>query len=258
PHSEADPAALLIQFIVQFGNVIGRGAHFSVGADKHFSNLFAVLVGTTSKGRKGTSEGIVRSILEAADPLWVKDRIMNGLSSGEGLIWQVRDPIETQEPIRDKGTIRGYQSVISDSGVDDKRLLIVEPEFASVLQVCEREANTLSAVIRQAWDRGDLRTLTKRNVAKATGAHISIVGHITREELRRFLTDTAAVNGFANRFLWVCVQRSKFLPDGGELSKVDFSSFRRDLAEAVNFGRKAGDMMRDGEAREIWHAVYAD
>jgi hypothetical protein len=252
PHSEADPAALLIQFLVAFGNVIGRNAHFMVGADKHYANLFTVLVGTTSKGRKGTSEGVVRWLLQTADKQWVQDQIMSGLSSGEGLIWQVRDPIEAEEPTKKKGKVIG-----ADKGVDDKRLLIVEPEFARVLQVCDRETNTLSAILRQGWDTGDLRILTKKNTAKVSGAHISLIGHITRDELRRLLTDTAAVNGFANRFLWVCVRRSKLLPDGGELSTVDFSIFRRDLAEAVSFARKSDELKRTTESREIWHTVYA-
>ena len=53
PHSEADPAALLFQFLVGFGNVAGRGPHFVAEADHHGTNLFTILVGQTSKGRKG-------------------------------------------------------------------------------------------------------------------------------------------------------------------------------------------------------------
>ena len=41
------------------------------------------------------------------------------------------------------------------------------------------------------------------------------IGHITVEELRRNLTETETSNGFANRFLWCCVRRSKLLPEGG-------------------------------------------
>src|SRR5262249_51213837 len=159
----------------------------------------------------------IRHILGAVDREWGDARIASGLSSGEGLIWAVRDPIEKLEPIREKKEIRGYRTVIEDPGVEDKRLLVLEPEFASVLRVLERDGNTLSAVIRDAWDRGDLRTLTKNSPARASGAYISIIGHITLEELRRYLTATEAGNGFANRFLWLCVKRSKTLPEGGNL-----------------------------------------
>ena len=55
PHTEADPAALLLQFLVAVGSVIDRGPHFRAEADRHALNLFVVLVGETSKARKGSS-----------------------------------------------------------------------------------------------------------------------------------------------------------------------------------------------------------
>jgi hypothetical protein len=162
PHSEADPAALLVQFLVGVGNVIGRQAHFLAEADRHFMNLFAVLVGQTAKGRKGTALGQIQRILAAVDPGWQNTRMMGGLASGEGLIWAVRDEIREHAPVREKGHVARYEEVVSDEGEKDKRLLVAEPEFARVLQVAERESNTLSATIRQAWDTGNLRILTKK------------------------------------------------------------------------------------------------
>ena len=107
--------------------------------------------------------------------------------------------------------------------------MVVEPEFASPLRVSERDGNTLSPVIRQSWDTGRLRVLTKNSPARSTGAHISIIGHVTKDELLKYLTDTEAGNGFANRFLWVAVRRSKLLPDGGRLHTVDFAPLIRRL-----------------------------
>ena len=118
-------------------------------------------------------------------------------------------------------TITGYQTVVSDMGVADKRLLVIEPEFASVLRVAGRDGNTLSTVYRQAWDSGLLRVLNKNSPVKATGTHISIIGHITRDELLMELSNNDKVNGFGNRNLWLCVQRSKFLPDGGDWDHLD-------------------------------------
>jgi hypothetical protein len=182
---------------------------------------------------------------------------MAGLSSGEGLIWAVRDEIEKQEPIRDKKkTITGYQSVVVDKGVADKRLLVIEPEFASVLRVAGRDGNTLSTVYRQAWDSGLLRVLNKNSPVKATGAHISIIGHITGDELLMELSNNDKVNGFGNRNLWLCVQRSKFLPDGGNWDHLDLRSLASRLTDVVEFARGAGEMRRDAEARSMWHEVY--
>lgn len=258
PHSEADPAALLLQFLIGFGNVIGRQAHFMAEADRHFMNLFTVIVGQTAKGRKGTSLGQIQRILAAVDAAWSDTRMMGGLASGEGLIWAVRDEIREHAPVREKGRIVRYEEVISDEGEKDKRLLVAEPEFARVLQVAERESNTLSAIIRQAWDTGNLRILTKKQTAGSTEAHISIIGHITKDELRRLLRDSAAANGFANRFLWVCSRRSKLLPEGGALHTVDFAPIIRRVHSAAEFARGVGMMSRDDQAREIWREVYPD
>ena len=116
----------------------------------------------------------------------------------------------------------------------------------------------MSAIIRQAWDTGNLRILTKKQAAKATDVYISIIGHITKDELRRLLTDTAAGNGFANRFLWVCARRSKLLPEGGALHTVDFAPITRRLQSAIDFARGVHQMQRDEQARLIWCEIYPE
>ncbi len=256
PHSEADPVAILVQSLVAFGNIIGRGPHFLAESDFHATNLSAVLVGCTSKGRKGSSWGQVRNIFEPVDPLWLADRVHGGLSSGEGVIWAVRDSIEERKPIKKNGKIVDYKMEVVDPGVDDKRLLALEPEFCAPLRIMRREGNILSAVLRQAWDTGSLRLLTKNSPAKATHAHISIIGHVTKEELLRHLDSTEAASGFANRFLWLCVRRSKVLPDGGKLRREQLQPLIRRLTDAIEFARTVGELRRDEHARKVWHRVY--
>ncbi|MBE0618111.1 MAG: primase C-terminal domain-containing protein [Proteobacteria bacterium] len=258
PHTEADPAAILFQFLVAFGNVIGRSAHFRVEADEHPGNLFAVLLGESAKGRKGTSWGHIKRLLRSTDEAWTLGRVVSGLSSGEGLKYHVRDPRTEKQPIKEKGRVTGYQEVEADAGVNDKRLLVVEAEYASTLRVLQREGNTLSPVIRCAWDDGNLRTLTKSDPTTATGAHVSIIGHCTNHELLRYLDSTEAGNGFANRFLWVCARRSKELPEGGELHKVDLAPILHRLKAAVDFAVQVGELRRDEAARALWREIYSD
>ena len=95
----------------------------------------------------------------------------------------------------------------------------MQSEFASVLRVMERDGNNLSPLLRDAFDGGILRSMVKRNPQKATGAHISMIGHITRHELLRHLSDTEQHNGFANRLLWCCAKRSQYLPEGGKIDE---------------------------------------
>lgn len=255
PHTEADPVALLVQMLLAFGSSAGRAPHFIAEADKHSGNLFAVLVGMSSKGRKGSSWGHIRRLFTSVDPHWESGRLLSGLSSGEGLIHAVRDPLEKEETDKKSGE---RQTVVIDAGVQDKRLLVMESEFASVLRQTQRDGNTLSATLRNAWDTGSLRCMTKNSPSQATGAHISIIGHITAQELRKDLAETETANGFGNRFLWVCVKRSKELPEGGDIDSVGFSRLLRSLGAALSHARTVTRLQRDGTAREIWHAVYHD
>jgi hypothetical protein len=256
PHTEADDAALLFQTLAALGNVVGGGPFFRTEADRQTANLFVVLVGETSKARKGSSFGHVRRLFFVADQEWEAGHIASGLSSGEGLIWSVRDAIEEQQAIKEKGRVVDYQSVITDPGVADKRLLVYQSEFASTLRVLGRDGNTLSAVIREAWDRGDLRTLTKNSPTKATGAHVSLIAHVTRLELLRYFDSTETANGFGNRFLWVCVRRSKLLPEGGNLDPRELERLGARLREALRFARGVGELHRDERARAAWIEVY--
>jgi hypothetical protein len=240
PHTEADPVSLLIEFLLAYGNVIGRRPHCTAEADYHAFNENAVLVGNTAKGRKGSSWGHVRRVCERVDEVWADERILSGLSSGEGLIANVRDA---------KG---------EDAGVSDKRLFVIEQEFSSTLRVLNRDGNTLSAMLRQAWDGGTLQTLSKNSPMKASGAHISILGHITGDELLRHLHETEAGNGFGNRFLWVCVRCSKELPEGGKVELSDLNALIVRLKKAVDFARAQDEIRRDEQARRLWHEVYHD
>jgi hypothetical protein len=256
PETESDPVAILVQFLVAFGNACKRGAYYQVEARRHYTNLFAILVGKTAKGRKGTAWGWNESLFpEEVSPGWHRCQ-QTGLSSGEGLIWAVHDEVRKKEAIKQKGRVVGYQEVITDEGVADKRLLVVEEEFASVLRQAVREGNTLSPVLRHAWDCGKLRCLTKNSPARATDAHVSLIGHITQLELLKNLSETDSANGFANRFLWVCVKRSKLLPDGGET--VNLLPLQERVRAALLQAELVGRMVRDEEASRLWRQVYPD
>jgi hypothetical protein len=251
PHTEADPAAILIQVLTLAGNAIGRSPHYQVESSRHRANLFAVLVGDTSKARKGTSFERTREIVKVSDETWCGDRIKGGLSSGEGFINEVRDPVQ-------KYNNKEQTYEVADPGVTDKRLMIVEPEFASAISVAERQGNTLSQNIRRAWDGNTLESLTKQSPLRATDPHISIIGHITFDELRARLSRTEMANGFANRFLYVLVKRSKELPFGGNLTDSEILHLGERLKGIVNKAKPIGRMDMSDDARAKWAAIYHD
>ncbi len=236
PHTEAHPAAILLQLLAVYGNLVGPGPHCMVDATRHGLNLFVVLVGDSSKARKGTSWGQVARLFAEVDRPWLSTRITSGCLTAGGLVHALRD----QQP------------------PTDRRLLALSEEFASILYALKRGRAQLSPLLRSAWDSGNLPTLNMRQDLQATGTHISLIAHITQRELARSLQHTEAHNGFANRCLWTWVQRNSCLPEGGNLSDGALSAVARELRRALDWAAATPEILfrRDDAARELWQDCY--
>jgi Protein of unknown function (DUF3987) len=237
PHTETHPAALLTQLLVGAGNLIGRSPFFRTESDRQRLNLFTVIVGKTSRGRKGTSWGNVRSFLAECDTAWESTRIMGGLASGEGVIAELKDEEEV---------------------IKDKRLLLMETEFSQVLRVGQRDGNTLSTLLRNAWDTGNLRNMSKSAPLRASDCHISLIGHITKTELTKLLTENDSANGFANRICWCYSAHTRLLPDGGDIGSLDLREEKAEFKRVVQYARQRGEMNRTAGARDYWREIYPE
>jgi hypothetical protein len=246
PETEADPAAVLVQLLVAFGNAAGRHAYWKVGPKRHYANLYACLVGPTATGRKGSAWSWVEHLMARCDSEWSRRCVAGGLSSGEGLVYAVRDPVTRPNP---DGTER-----VIDAGAVDKRLMAAEEEFGQTLRASGRQGSILSMVLRQAWDGGTLATRTRRDPLRATEAHVSLIGHVTREELRKTLSATEKASGLANRILWVASRRSKLLPDGGDLVEMD--DLVADLTESLRLARTRTEIVWSHAAHDCWYGIY--
>jgi hypothetical protein len=236
PHTEADPVAVLMSLLVEFGAQAGKGPHAVADSAPHPARLNAVLVGDTAKGRKGSALQNVSRVTTPADPAFARERRMNGFGSGESLVDAVR-------------------------GIDentDHRLLVIEPEFARLLAVAGRDGSTMSSVVRQAWDGDRLAVRSRGKTTIADEGHVSVMGHITVDELRGRLTATDTANGFANRFLYVLVRRSKLLPAGGNLDDAELVPLTRSFAKRVADAQYVGKMHRNPAAEALWTDLYTE
>jgi hypothetical protein len=121
-----------------------------------------------------------------------------------------------------------------------------------------REGNSLSGVLRDAWDGNTLAPMTKGNRVRATDPHICIVGHVTRDELLRNLNSTETVNGFGNRFAWFAVRRSKELPFPNSPLESDLSALAAKIRKALPVARACGKLTLSPSARELWRHCYHD
>ena len=247
---EPSDAALLFHFLVIAGNILGPNLYMSASKGKHPGRLFLVNVARSS-GAKGAAKDIVIHFFSNVVPEYISKNKTSGFSSGEGVIKSVADKqIITKEV---KGEMK---NIVIDEGVTDKRKLYIETEFSKVLTVMRKEGSTLSYIVRQAWDDGDLSVNTIQRYA-STGAHISIIGHVTPEELQLTLTEADRMNGFANRFLWIYTEKAKLVPFAIEIDEQRLSSLQHRMADILN-NAPVGEVTFSEEAKPFYVDLYGE
>ena len=189
------------------------------------------LVGASGKARKGDSEDIARAIFSHHEFF---PKIIGGIGSGEGLMNEVADQEDDLE--------------------QDKRLLVIETEYAQLLRVVSRQGSIVSPTVRQAWDGKPLQQTVKHNPIKATNHHIGIIGHCTAEELAADLRRVDMANGFGNRFLWIWSERGALLPDPPVYMPNPL--LLQSINAVIRNTAKLGIMQRSAAAKELWDQLY--
>jgi len=119
----------------------------------------------------------------------------------------------------------------------------------------KREENTLSAVMRDAWDGKTLCVTTRKDPLKVKNATLGTINHITRAELLNKLTSTDRANGFANRYLLVWTERTKLLPHGN-MGSLNCNEVVGDLHKALEAAKGRGEVERDEDAKLLWAEEY--
>jgi hypothetical protein len=243
-NAESDPAGVIHQLYVFAGNIMGRKCYVEAESNKIFPNMYLLVVGDSSLGRKGTSYNLVKSVIEPELNDYLTQNVKSGLFSGQGLTFHLRDEIKDA-----KGSI-------IDEGVKDKRLLVKEAEFASCLNAGKIDASILSTTLRDAYDSGNLSNLTKNSSLKATNPHVSIIGHITPTELSLKLSAVDIANGFANRFLFVFVERQKAIVNINEAKSDMLNGISWEIKNRIEYMKPNGRVRFSEEGLELWRKVY--
>jgi Protein of unknown function (DUF3987) len=260
--SEAHPVAVAANVIAWFSCAVGRGPWQGIGDIKIHCRPNVLIVGKSSKARKGTAEITAREAFRRCDAI-LRERLKTkdvlrfhagGLSTGEGLAFAIRDGTEPD----DKG--KG-----GDEGVKDKRLVVIEPEAANVLAQVKRDGNTLSPTVRNLFDGRDIEPLTKTSQTRASRPHVVIAAHITGFELREKSTENDAANGLLNRFVMLHVHRPKLVPLPEPTPEAVLDDLAEKLADAIEFASRGNvhansthEITMTPEAREFWCERYAE
>jgi hypothetical protein len=234
PHTEADPVGVYVSLLAGAGVAIGGTPFIQVGNTRHPLLIWPLLFGRTGSGRKGEATNTAEPFIQAAEPA-ATEFMVSGLSSGEGLIERIRDASDDGK----------------DPGVADKRLLVTEAEFGSVMIRARREGSTLAAVQRQAWDGRALAVLN-RKAYRASASHIAIIGHITPREFRLRLAEADMTGGTYNRYLPVFVERSQLLPIPAGTDARIIGDLGGRLGKAITAARKVMHIRLGDEAAALW------
>ena len=237
--SEGDPVAILTTMLAAFGNAVGNGAHVRIGDQRHPARIFPCHVGQTARGRKGQAFTDGVSVIKRAAPEWYDEAFTNGLGSGEGLLEK----------------LAGVQRSHGPSGVS-ARALVYEPEIARLSAVAGRDGSTLSAIIRDCFDRDRLGLVTRKNPITVNNAHVTMITQSTPDELKRCITSTEVANGFANRSMFFVVKRSQSLPFGGDFETAEMELLAQPIREALSHTANLHQISFASDAAKEWIRFY--
>lgn len=222
--TETNPYAIAANFMAYLSCALGRRVYLPVGNTWHHARLFCLHIGRSGRGRKGDAVQLVMRIdqaLRELDDSFAPQIHRGGLSTREGLVALMHDEYR-----------QGKQEF---PAIEDKRLWVVESEFANVLHQGRREGNTLSAALRDCWDGVSLKPATKSNRMFASNPHVCLSGAISPGELTGLMSTRELTNGFANRFLMIWAERSQILPFPKATPQVSVDLMASRLLEILEF-----------------------
>ena len=246
--TEANRYAVAAAHLALLSAGIGRNVYLPVGNIKHHARAFMLHVGRSGRGRKGEAVSLTKRIRmeiekqhsedagNLADP-FCGQMHDGGLSTREGLALLIHD---------------GYRIGKEDvPPIEDKRLWVIESEFANVLHQAKRDGNTLSAALRDSWDGVSIRPATKTSRLWASNPHISLTGNITPAELLGLMESRELSNGFANRFLIFWAERERIEPFPLPTPSAVVTDLAERTKEVIRFATEGYPESRDSRPMEL-------
>lgn len=224
--TEANPYAIALNALAYIGCCLGRGPYMPVGNTYHHARLFTMHVGRSGSGRKGDAVSLIHRIdmsLRKESVFLAPQVHRGGLSSREGLAFLIHD-----------GYREGKKEV---EPIHDKRLWVIESEFANVLHQTKRDGNTLSAALRDCWDGVAIKPATKSNRISASHPHVSLSAAVTPAELLSLIEARELSNGFANRFLTIFSERSRLMPFPTATPQGEVNRLATRLGKVLEFAK---------------------
>jgi DNA replicative helicase MCM subunit Mcm2 (Cdc46/Mcm family) len=74
--------------------------------------------------------------------------------------------------------------------------------------------------------------------------------------LKKYLGEVEKFNGLCNRFIWLLVGQSKFIPNPRPISGEFLAPLIDEIEVSARFARKARELTRNADAEAIWAGIY--
>ncbi|MFC7719709.1 DUF3987 domain-containing protein [Nonomuraea recticatena] len=254
PHTEADPAAVFASGLTYFSQAVGPRPYVKQGGLKHPLILWALIVGNSSKGKKGESRRSIHSLFRQAFEEYFEDDdspfMMDGIPQSGATL--VRTLAEQQE-------IATEELCVWDRP-DGFPVLAFDEEWATVMQATKKD-KPLATYLRKLWEGKNKishRISQNGKTVRATidKPHMCILGHITPEEMRLTLGQADIAGGTINRFLCFASEKSKKLPFGGGLDEKEQAKFALRLRRFIERGQRVAAVEMTAEAAKYWVQLY--
>ncbi len=241
-NNEAVPVAVAINTLVRLSSLIGPTVYLQIGDERRLLNEFVLMIGPTGLGKGASNHGPKRIFKQVEQFLELNFQLQlqagkgngvgcypllkvhtGGLSSGEGLAAALDD---------------GNADDTRSRQITDKRMLAFEPEFANVMNMCQRSGNILSMVLRNAFDGSDIKPLTKRDKVQVTNPYLCLIANITAGELASHeQSATMSNNGMLNRFLILWQQPVCEVPFPDPMDNDKTDQLAQKLSECILIAR---------------------
>jgi hypothetical protein len=267
-YSEAHVGTVYLNLLVSFGNMMGRGAYFNVGSTKHYTNENLACVGSSSKGRKGSSSDGSEPILHLIDSTWMNNRNVGGFSTPQAVLSQIKDDSRFQ---RLNKSTKLYEDILQP-GVADKRLCIRESEMSNVFKLISDPKNKAGELFRNLWDGKQVSNLVagktevgEHNSLICREPHVSIIGSTTPSLAKATLPIGADKSGDGNRIIWCYTKRTQLSPQGGPLINWAEETLNHNgssesilvyFYEAISKARASRLIPLAKNARKFWDCLY--
>ena len=262
--SEAAPVAVAANCLVHFAALVGSVVYIPIGNERRRLNEFFLMVGPTGMGKGSSWHGPKQIFRQTEECLATRFTERRKQGNSEDIDKYPELKIHTGG----LSSSEGMAASLDDSEVTDKRMLVCEPEFGNIMTQCQRQGNTLSAVMRNAYDGVDIKPLTKRNRVQVTEPYICLMANTTAQEFNRHdISNMLHHNGMLNRFLILWQHPPAPVPFPPPVADSHIEALAEAFADRILFARNYSyqtdyrktqprPLSLDPDAKSCWAAHY--